>query len=241
MMQDILITATEGFVDRYDSQLADSDPQTMRDVAQVIADWQLAASEHFSVLHGDYRLDNLLFPPSGDEVVAVDWQTAAVGPPVRDVSYFLGTSLESGARRGERGGAARRVPRCSHRVRRTSTTPPDRCWDDYRLGHLQGPLITSSAACTPRARGATGPMPCSSPWPGVRVRRSETCARSSCCEVEPAGAAPPLVTTCQPVGAIPSPGRMMAANASSSRLHRDFRRCAWLTSRLGGGIRRRSG
>ena len=53
----------------------------------------------FAVLHGDYRLDNLLFDPDGADVVAVDWQTLAVGPPARDLAYFLGTSLTVDDRR----------------------------------------------------------------------------------------------------------------------------------------------
>ena len=51
------------------------------------------------LIHGDYRLDNLMFPPHGTGVVAVDWQTLAVAPPARDLAYFLATS---GSRSRER-------------------------------------------------------------------------------------------------------------------------------------------
>ncbi len=61
----------------------------------VIERWQLTEPAPFSVIHGDYRLDNLLFDPVTGEVTAVDWQTAAIGPPLRDVAYFLGTSMRS--------------------------------------------------------------------------------------------------------------------------------------------------
>ena len=40
--------------------------------AEVIAAWQLARLTPFSVIHGDYRLDNLLFSPTGDGVVVYD-------------------------------------------------------------------------------------------------------------------------------------------------------------------------
>ena len=49
-------------------------------------------------MHGDYRLDNLMFPPVGDGAVALDWQTVGVGPPARDIAYFLGNSLERAER-----------------------------------------------------------------------------------------------------------------------------------------------
>ena len=45
------------------------------------------------LVHGDYRLDNLMFPERGDGVVALDWQTLAIGPPGRDLAYFLATSV----------------------------------------------------------------------------------------------------------------------------------------------------
>ncbi|MGQ4601575.1 phosphotransferase [Nocardia sp. R6R-6] len=45
--------------------------------------------------HCDYRLDNMLFRPgdTADPLVVVDWQGIMPGPPVADVSYFLGNSL----------------------------------------------------------------------------------------------------------------------------------------------------
>ena len=52
-----------------------------------------------SITHGDYRLDNLMFPPAGPGVAAVDWQTTSAGPPLRDLAYFLGNSLTPDLRR----------------------------------------------------------------------------------------------------------------------------------------------
>lgn len=141
MMQQVLVSATEGFVERYRDVLGDDDVDTLRAAAEVIGRWQLARPEPFSVLHGDYRLDNLLFPPAGDEVVAVDWQTAAIGPPLRDVAYFLGTSLDTELRREHE----RRLVSEYHDALVASGVTGysfDSCWDDYRLGQLQGPLIT---------------------------------------------------------------------------------------------------
>ena len=118
------------------------DAATLRDVGR--GHRRLAAgpaSSRSSVVHGDYRLDNLLFPPPGDDVVAVDWQTAAVGPPLRDVAYFLGTSLDDRGPAGARGAARGRLPRRARRPGRRRYDA-DRCWDDYRLGQLQGPMIT---------------------------------------------------------------------------------------------------
>ena len=119
----------------------DSDTATLRDAAEVIADWQLARLEPFAVIHGDYRLDNLMFPPDGDDVVAVDWQTAAIGPPLRDVAYFLGTSVEPDQRRASEEQLLAEY-HAAVVARGVTDYAADRCWEDYRLGQLQGPMVT---------------------------------------------------------------------------------------------------
>ena len=46
-------------------------------------------------MHGDYRLDNMLFgrPGSRRDLTVVDWQTVGWGPAMTDVSYFIGCAL----------------------------------------------------------------------------------------------------------------------------------------------------
>lgn len=60
-----------------------------------LGDWVDGRREPFTVTHGDYRLDNLMFatPAGGYPVAAVDWQTPGHGPALSDVSYFLGAGL----------------------------------------------------------------------------------------------------------------------------------------------------
>ena len=49
----------------------------------------------FTLLHGDYRLDNLFFDGEGRDarVTAFDWQTVCQGPAALDVAYFLSGNL----------------------------------------------------------------------------------------------------------------------------------------------------
>ena len=43
-----------------------------------------------SIVHGDYRLDNMIIAPSGDRVAAVlDWELSTLGDPLADFSYLL--------------------------------------------------------------------------------------------------------------------------------------------------------
>jgi aminoglycoside phosphotransferase (APT) family kinase protein len=42
------------------------------------------------IVHGDYRLDNLIMTRSGERILAVlDWELATLGDPLSDFSYFL--------------------------------------------------------------------------------------------------------------------------------------------------------
>lgn len=54
-----------------------------------------AKDEPFTVTHGDYRLDNLLFAttPEGVPCSVVDWQTPGHGNGVGDLAYFIGAGL----------------------------------------------------------------------------------------------------------------------------------------------------
>ena len=139
-LQSILTEATGQFVDRYKAELGDADCATLWQSAESIAAWYTTRTEPFTLTHGDYRLDNLMFGPDGT-VTALDWQTVSVGPPGRDVAYFIGTCLDTDLRRdiedelvgGYYAGLERRGV--------TNYSIAD-CLIDYRLGHLQGPLIT---------------------------------------------------------------------------------------------------
>ena len=138
---DIYSDAAVGFVERYGDRLDRSDVQTVREVGDAVVAWLLARPAPFAVVHGDYRLDNLMFSPSDDDVVALDWQTVTLAPPSRDVAYFLGTALEIDVRRDEE----RRLVSAYHEelvAQGVADYPLGACFEDYRVGHLQGPFIT---------------------------------------------------------------------------------------------------
>lgn len=139
---DITRLAAQTTIDRLGARMEQADRDTVAASADRIADWLLGAPERFSLLHGDYRADNLLFDPARTRVTVVDWQTLAVGLPARDLAYFLATSLSPDDRAvherelvGVYHGALR-----SHGV---ADYDAETCWQDYRFGMLQVPLITT--------------------------------------------------------------------------------------------------
>ncbi|WP_413768158.1 phosphotransferase family protein [Rhodococcus pyridinivorans] len=133
--------AIETFLDGLGELIGADDRDTLRACAELTEEWVLARSDRFALLHGDYRLDNLLFPPGGESgVVAVDWQTLTVGLPARDLAYFVGTSLAPAVRREHEQALVSTYHRAllCHGVEGYGL---QQCWDDYRFAMLQGPLV----------------------------------------------------------------------------------------------------
>lgn len=99
-----------------------------------------------TLIHGDYRLDNLLFTPGETPHLAgvVDWQTIAIGPALRDVAYFIGAGLVRDDRRPVEESLVREyfADLCAAGITGYSW---DRCWLDYRRGTWAG-LIMAIAA-----------------------------------------------------------------------------------------------
>ncbi|CAN5574229.1 phosphotransferase [soil metagenome] len=89
------------FADRYaDSMSADQRIVCERLVAGFDAYLGAEGAEDrtMGLVHGDYRLDNMLFGDDGSLTV-VDWQTVTWGPALTDLAYFIGCALPVDARR----------------------------------------------------------------------------------------------------------------------------------------------
>jgi hypothetical protein len=148
--------ATETFLGQLGDALPPETRATLRACVGAAEAWSLARqSERFGLVHGDYRLDNLLFGPDpASPVSAIDWQTLSLGLPARDLAYLLGTGLSVEDRRGHEEDlvAAYHAALLAHGV---DDYPSDLCWDDYRFAMLQGPLV-SVFGCAYGARTERG-------------------------------------------------------------------------------------
>jgi Phosphotransferase enzyme family len=138
---ELLGNATDQFLQRYPVEPGTA--SVLRRFSDRFAAWATGRPEPYSLLHSDYRLDNLLFAPPGasDAVIAVDWQVVTVGLPLPDVAFLLATGLSPEDRRaGERA----IVDAYHRRLVELGVLGYDveRCWDDYRYALFQGPFIT---------------------------------------------------------------------------------------------------
>ncbi len=141
-MGDVAVMSADLTVDKFGGQMSREDVGTLKAAMALVTPWLLEDFGRFSLIHGDYRLDNMLFSPGADQVWAVDWQTLGVGLPSRDLAYFCATSLDPELRSA----IEEELVADYHRVLSGyGVTGYDlsTCWRDYRYGMVQAPLITA--------------------------------------------------------------------------------------------------
>jgi len=89
--------AAESFREQYTGRLEPDTLALLDRFLPRLGDYIAHAPEPWTIVHGDFRADNLLF--GGDRVVVVDWQTVALGVGPSDLAYLLGASLMPDVRR----------------------------------------------------------------------------------------------------------------------------------------------
>jgi len=79
-------------VDRWTKQYRASETEHIPEVEKLI-EWlprTLPEQKRISIVHGDYRLDNMIFHASEPRVIAVlDWELSTLGDPMADFTYLL--------------------------------------------------------------------------------------------------------------------------------------------------------
>jgi hypothetical protein len=129
-------------LEKLGNRMTAEDRETFTATMGSVEPWLRAEVDRFALLHGDYRLDNLLFDPDRTRVTVVDWQTLGVGLPARDLAYFTATSLNSELRST----IERDLVDEYHRALLgygVTGYDAETCWRDYRLGTPQALLISA--------------------------------------------------------------------------------------------------
>ena len=93
---DMIAALWQGFKQRYAGEISDEAILIGDTITGDARDWTTRYSGPKCLIHGDYRLDNMLFSaPDADKPLAVvDWQTVGLGCGAQDISYFLGAGFK---------------------------------------------------------------------------------------------------------------------------------------------------
>ena len=100
-LEQLIAMLTPGFIDRYEASLTPAHIDLLTWFTTNAAEYLANDGGCLALMHGDHRLDNLLFndADTARPVTAVDWQTVSLRNPVADISYLLGTSVSPEVRR----------------------------------------------------------------------------------------------------------------------------------------------
>jgi aminoglycoside phosphotransferase (APT) family kinase protein len=147
LMTMLLPTLWDGFRERYAADLPPHVHQAGDALFAHLGAYLTPDADARTIVHGDYRLDNLLFDPTpgGTPIAVVDWQTCAVGSGLHDVAYFIGAGLHEDDRRTVEDDLVRRY-HDALTAAGVSGYGWDRCWRDYRRGTWAGLVMAIAAS-----------------------------------------------------------------------------------------------
>ena len=99
--RDLLRSVFAGFAARFSSLVGAEVLELGSRLVENIDGYDRAFPKNETIVHRDFRLDNLLFTETatGTTVKVVDWQTASISAGATDLAYFIGASFGPEQRR----------------------------------------------------------------------------------------------------------------------------------------------
>ncbi|MGV9712883.1 phosphotransferase [Gordonia sp. NPDC003424] len=151
LMDSVLTPMADAFRARF--TLDDKESATIDWLVATAGDWLERPPTRFAMIHGDLRIDNVLFGPD-DTVTVVDWQTITPGNPLRDIAFLVVSSLEPEERRAHERDIVAAYHSALLGFGVSDYTFAD-CWRDYVDSLIQSPLIIvfGCGAAIPTERG----------------------------------------------------------------------------------------
>lgn len=132
----------EGFVPaflaQYEDRLSERAAAAAQRFTPTVGAWLCTDVGPLTLLHGDYRLENMLFGdgPGAPPLTTVDWQTVSIGAGPSDAAYFLGAGLHIEDRRTHERELVETYRRC---LTSEGVELGERdCWDSYRVNAFAG-------------------------------------------------------------------------------------------------------
>lgn len=143
LSQALLTAVYPGFVERYGHRMDERHVAVAEAFIPRMDVWWADRRAPLGLIHGDFRLDNLLF--AGGSCAVVDWQTVTWGPAMMDAAYFLGGALTPDLRRAHE----EQLLRGYHEALVTSGVQNfswEQCWNEYRRQVFWGLTMVVAAS-----------------------------------------------------------------------------------------------
>lgn len=141
--QALLTQLLPPFLERYGERIAPEHADVCERFVASADAWMADRRAPLGLVHGDFRLDNLVFHDGGCSVV--DWQTVSFGPAMLDASYFLAGGLSVEDRREHEASLVRSY---YDELLAQGVTGFDweRCWQEYQRQCFLGILMVIAPA-----------------------------------------------------------------------------------------------
>jgi hypothetical protein len=143
--QALLAQLWPAFLERYGDRVAPEHRALCERLLESLDGWAADRRAPLGLVHGDYRLDNLLFGVADSPMpfCVVDWQTVGWGPAMHDASYMLGGGLTVEDRRAHEDELLRTY---FDGLGDQQALTWDRCREGYRAGSFAGVLMAIAAS-----------------------------------------------------------------------------------------------
>jgi len=124
--------------ERYSDSLEPEFMALCEDVAACAEVFSSRDGEPQCLVHGDFRLDNMLFDIKGgaEPIAVLDWQTVTTGKAMTDIGYFLGCGIGDALRRAHEDELLGLY--MDEMAARGVALDREAMWRDYRVGALHG-------------------------------------------------------------------------------------------------------
>lgn len=137
LVRSLFPTLYAGFRDRYADRLTPDVLDVGAGLVERLDSYLSRQPAARTIVHGDLRIDNILFALGGAQCWLVDWQTLGRGSGAADLAYLIGTSIADSTAR-----ATADRPAFDHwsaaLASKGVTADTDALWTDYRIGALSG-------------------------------------------------------------------------------------------------------
>ena len=137
IMQAVTLLTLPAAFDRFGDLFTDKSRRLAESFGlRVSAHFTALATGPKTVVHGDFRTDNMMFGGENHETVAViDWQGCGLGCGMYDIAFFLGFSVSSELRRSIEKDLLNEYHEIVTRLGAKNYTRED-CWTSYRRNML---------------------------------------------------------------------------------------------------------